>query len=43
MILRSGGEPTVMVHAERKIKRKRRGTISIVTEPEGKRQTRCHF
>jgi len=35
----SGEEPTVMVHTERKIERKRKGgggTVSIVTEPEGK-------
>ena len=31
-------EPTVMVHTEKKIKRKRkgRGTVAIVTEPEDK-------
>ena len=37
MIIGSG-EPTVMVHTERKIKRKRKGggTVAIVTEPEDK-------
>ena len=38
MILGTGREPTVMVHTERKIKRKRMGggTVSIVNESEDK-------
>jgi len=39
MILGMGGsEPTVTVHTERKIKRKRKGggTVAVVTEPEDK-------
>jgi len=36
-VLETGAEPTVTVHTEKKIKRKRkRGTVAIVTEPEDK-------
>jgi len=36
IILGTGGESTVTVHTERKIKRRRhgRGNVAIVTEPE---------
>ena len=34
MIRGTGGEPTVTVHTERKIKRKRKCTVAIITEAE---------
>jgi len=38
MVLETGVEPTVTVHTEKNIKRKRKGggTVAIVTEPEDK-------
>jgi len=37
MVLETGAEPTVNVHTEKKIKRRRKGgTVAIVTEPEDK-------
>ena len=37
MVLETSAEPTVTVHTEKKIKRKRKGVIvAIVTEPEDK-------
>jgi len=35
MVLETSAEPKVIVHSEKKIKRKRKGgTVAIVTEPE---------
>jgi len=44
MVLETGAEPTVTVHTEKKIKRKKQEvSVAIVTEPEDKTYRNSYF